>query len=73
MPSLIPLRAAIADGDLRTLYLGWLHCAGVGELDDEAIEPPVPPGLVSLSAPTKAIFASLAGVTSQVIPPSSRR
>lgn len=26
MPSLLPLRADLADGDLRALYLGWLRC-----------------------------------------------
>lgn len=55
MAALIPLRAEIANGDRRALYLGWLHCAGVGELDDDAVEPAVPPGLGQLSAPLKAL------------------
>ncbi len=49
MPSLIPIRAELARGDLRPLYLAWL--AGVSNdllLEDE-LEPPVPPGLRSLS------------------------
>ena len=50
LPSLLPLRADILDGDLRTLYLGWLRCAQAGELADEASSPPVPPGLGKLSA-----------------------
>ena len=55
MPALVPLRADLANGDLRALYLGWLHAAGTGELDDEAVEPPVPPGLGSLSGPLQAL------------------
>jgi len=50
LSSLIPVRAELAHGDLRALYLGWLLCAQNGELDDEDIEPPVPPGLGQLSA-----------------------
>jgi hypothetical protein len=46
---LIGVRAELARGDLRALYLGWLLRAQTGELDDEEIEPPVPPGLGRLS------------------------
>ena len=55
LPSLLPLREGIAGGDLRSLYLGWLLCAQTGELEDNAVEPPVPPELGSLSAPLKAL------------------
>jgi hypothetical protein len=51
MASLIPLRAELMNGDLRCLYLGWLLCAQCEELDEDDIEPPVPPGLAKLSAP----------------------
>lgn len=51
MASLIPLRAELMNGDLRCLYLGWLLCAQCDELDDDDMEPPVPPGLAKLSAP----------------------
>ena len=51
MASLIPLRAELMNGDLRCLYLGWLLCAQYQELDEEEMEPPVPPGLAKLSAP----------------------
>ncbi|MBM4026027.1 MAG: hypothetical protein FJ280_11570 [Planctomycetes bacterium] len=47
---LIPVRAELARGDLRALYLGWLLCVQNEELHDEAIEPPVPPGLGKLDA-----------------------
>lgn len=48
--SLIPVRAELARGDLRVLYLGWLLCVQNEELEDEDLEPPVPPGLSKLSA-----------------------
>ena len=54
LSSLVPLRADIATGDLRILYLGWLLCAQAGELDDAEEEPPCPPGLGRLSAALEA-------------------
>jgi hypothetical protein len=65
MPALLPLRAELAGGDTRALYLGWLAAVEAvlpddeegefddedAELDDDTIEPPVPPGLGQLSAP----------------------
>jgi hypothetical protein len=48
LSALIPIRAQLAQGDLRSLYIGWLHCAQAGELEDEDTEPPVPPGLGDL-------------------------
>lgn len=50
MSSLVGLRPEIMNGDMRALYLAWLYAAEYGELEDEAIEPPVPPGLGQLSA-----------------------
>jgi hypothetical protein len=50
---LISVRAELANGDLRTLYLGWLLRAQNLELDDEDAEPPVPAGLGQLSASLK--------------------
>jgi hypothetical protein len=54
LSSLIPLRADIASGDLRALYLAWLACVQSGELDEADEEPPCLPGLGRLSAPLKA-------------------
>jgi hypothetical protein len=59
LSSLVPLRADIAGGDLRTLYLGWLLCAQAGELDGAEEEPPCPPGLGRLSAALEAFVAFL--------------
>jgi hypothetical protein len=60
---LVPLRDAILRGDLRALYLAWLHSAqritgGVfeDEESDDPIEPPLPPGLKQLDAPLQALI-----------------
>ena len=50
LSSLIPVRAELARGDLRALYLGWLLRVQAGEIDDQEPEPPLPPGLGQLSA-----------------------
>jgi hypothetical protein len=55
LASMISIREELAHGDLRALYLGWLMCAQNGELDDQDIEPPVPPGLGKLSASLKSM------------------
>jgi len=55
LASLLPVRTELASGDLRALYLTWLGCAGLGELEDEDPEPPCPPGLGKLSADDAAL------------------
>jgi predicted GIY-YIG superfamily endonuclease len=55
LSSLISVRAELARGDRRALYLGWLLQAQSGELDDDDIEPPVPPGLGQLSASLESL------------------
>ncbi len=52
---LISVRAELARGDLRALYLGWLLRAQAGDLDDDDTEPPVPPGLGQLSASLESL------------------
>jgi hypothetical protein len=59
LSSMISVRAELARGDLRALYLGWLLCAQARELDDEDIEPPVPPGLGQLSASLESLASFL--------------
>jgi hypothetical protein len=49
LASLLPLRAELARGDLRSLYIGWLLNAQTGELAPDAPEPPVPANLGKLS------------------------
>jgi hypothetical protein len=53
MSRLAPLREELLRGDLRPLYLGWL--ASADGLDDDALEPEVPPGLAELSPPQQAL------------------
>ena len=55
LSSLIPLRADIAGGDHRALYLAWLLCAQTRELDDDAASPPIPAGLDDLTGPLEAL------------------
>ena len=50
LSSLIPVRAELARGDLRALYMGWLQGVQNHEVADGEIEPAVPPGLGQLSA-----------------------
>lgn len=55
LASIIPVRAGLAGGDLRLLYLGWLRCVQAGELADDEPEPAVPAGLGKLDAPLTAV------------------
>jgi hypothetical protein len=55
LSSIIPVRAGLAAGDLRLLYLGWLHRVQAEEVDDDEPEPPVPAGLGTLDAPLTAV------------------
>jgi hypothetical protein len=54
LSSIIPARAELAAGDLRALYLAWLLSAQT-ELDDDELEPPVPPGLGTLTGPLQSL------------------
>ncbi len=55
MGRLVPLRDELLRGDLRPLYLGWLAGVTSGEVDDEAMEPEVPPGMSQLSTPQQTL------------------
>jgi hypothetical protein len=63
---LIPLRAELARGDHRSLYLAWLLCVQAGDVDGDAEEPPVPDGLRELSGPLQA-FAEFLRVDGDLI------
>jgi hypothetical protein len=56
LSSLIGLRQEILQGDYRLLYLAWLKAITYLELDEEELEPPVPPGLDKLSSPLQAFI-----------------
>ncbi len=60
----IAVRAALLRGDLRPLYVGWL--AGIEGLEDEDIEPPVPPGLGAADDPS-ADLARFLGVDDHLL------
>jgi hypothetical protein len=55
MGRLAPLRDELLRGDLRPLYLGWLAGVSAGEVDEEVIEPPPPPGLSRLTAAQQSL------------------
>ncbi|GLW06002.1 hypothetical protein Misp01_11320 [Microtetraspora sp. NBRC 13810] len=63
LAALVGVRAELAAGDLRPLYLAWLSAYGAWERDEdafdyadqEALEPPLPAGLGSLTAPQQAL------------------
>ena len=55
LSSLISLRADILNGDYRSLYLAWLFCVQMEEMEDDELEPPVPPNLAELNAPLKSL------------------
>lgn len=59
LTSIIPVRADMAAGDLRALYLGWLLSVQAGELADEDSEPPVPANLTRLTPPLRSLVEFL--------------
>jgi hypothetical protein len=83
LAAIVGIRAELAAGDLRPLYLAWLSAYGVWEHDEEAFdsedeelrEPPVPAGLQTLTAAQRALAdflrldADLLDVAAQASPP----
>jgi len=55
MGRLTSLRDELLRGDLRPLYLGWLAGVSAAEVDEDAVEPPRPPGLSRLTAAQQAL------------------
>lgn len=55
LASIALVRSELAAGDLRLLYLSWLLSVQAEEVGDEEAEPPLPPGLRTLSAPLRAV------------------
>ena len=56
---LLPLREELMRGDLRPVYLAWLLAAQHDDVEEEAVEPPVPPGLAALTSAQKALVGFL--------------
>ena len=83
LSTIVGVRAELAAGDLRPLYIGWLAAYGVWERDEDAFdsaaeddpEPPVPPGLNVLTAAQRALAdflrldEDLLAVAAQTSPP----
>jgi hypothetical protein len=63
LSAIVGVRSELAAGDLRPLYLAWLSAYAGWERDEDAfgddeedeLEPPVPAGLGSLTAPQRAL------------------
>ncbi len=55
LASIVPVRAEVMAGDLRLFYLAWLLAVLNGEVDEDELEPPVPPGLGRLSAALRMV------------------
>jgi hypothetical protein len=63
LSAIVGVRSELATGDRRPLYLAWLSAYGAWERDEDAfgdededeLEPPVPAGLGSLTAPQRAL------------------
>ena len=83
LSAIVGVRAELAAGDLRPLYLAWLAGYGTWERDEDAfdydeedeLEPPVPAGLGVLTAPQRALAdflrldAGLLAIAAQASPP----
>jgi hypothetical protein len=63
LSAIVGVRTELAAGDLRPLYLAWLASYGAWERDEDAFdrdedyefEPPVPPGLTTLTGAQQAL------------------
>lgn len=56
---LVPIREELERGDYRALYLGWLFGVGMGVVPEDAVEPPPPAGLGSLTPAQQALVEFL--------------
>jgi hypothetical protein len=59
LSALAPVRAELMRGDLRGAYLAWLLAVQAGDVENEDVEPDVPPGLRDLTAAQAAMVAFL--------------
>jgi hypothetical protein len=83
LSAIVGVRAELAAGDLRPLYVAWLAAYGAWERDedvfdrdaDDDLEPPVPPGLDTLTAAQRALAdflrvdEDLLAIAAQTSPP----
>lgn len=59
LSSILPVRSELAVGDRRLLYLAWLLSVDARVLEQDELEPPVPPGLAELNGPLRAVVEFL--------------
>ncbi|HWL86024.1 MAG TPA: hypothetical protein VNO21_09500 [Polyangiaceae bacterium] len=59
LAGLVPLRTELMRGDLRVTCLVWLVAVGAGDVAEKDIEPPVPPGLSTLTEAQAAMVEFL--------------
>jgi len=59
LASILPVRSDLLKGDYRALYLGWLLAVQSDKIAGDEPEPPVPPGLGTLSASLDRFVAFL--------------
>ncbi len=83
LSAIVGARTELATGDLRPLYLAWLAGYGAWERDEDAfdrdedheLEPPVPPGLTTLTGAQQALAdflrldENLLAIAAQTSPP----
>lgn len=55
MGRLVAVRDELLRGDHRALYLGWLAGVTAGEIDEDCLEPEIPPGLSRLTAAQQSL------------------
>jgi hypothetical protein len=72
LAALVETRSELMRGDHRALYLGWLLAVQSAEIDDKALEPPIPPGLGDLSAPLER-FADFLRIDGDLIAAAAER
>jgi hypothetical protein len=71
--TLLELREALLRGDLRVLYLAWLKGITLcDDVDEESLEPPIPPGLDELT-PSLGAFVELFDVDPRMIRTAAKR
>jgi hypothetical protein len=59
LSSIVPVRSELALGDRRLLYLAWLLSVDAGVLQEDELEPAIPPGLAELTGPLRAVVEFL--------------
>jgi hypothetical protein len=72
LDSLVGLRDAVLRRDYRLLYLAWLKGLTLEDADEEALEPPVPPGLGTLTLALES-FVDLFGIDEDLIQVAAER